>query len=144
MFCSKCGAENSDASGFCTKCGAPIGSARKASPAGAGTGLEPNIAGLLSYVLGWITGIVFFLIEKEDDYVRFHAMQSIVVFGAFTVVQIGISILSFIPYVWILSSIVSGLLGLTAFILWIILMVKAYQGERYKVPYAGDLAEKHI
>ncbi len=141
MFCSKCGAKNSQTGDFCVKCGAPIG---PAAPSSAGTGLEPNIAGLLCYVLGWITGIVFFLIEKEDDYVRFHAMQSIIVFGAFTVVQIGLSILGFIPYIWIIFNIISGLLGLAAFVLWIFLMIKAYQGERYQIPYAGDFAEKHI
>jgi uncharacterized membrane protein len=144
MFCSKCGAENSETSGFCTKCGAPIGSAESPVSSGSGTGLEPNIAALLSYVLGWITGIIFFLIEKENDYVRFHAMQSIVVFGAFTVIQIALSILGLIPYVWILFNIISGLLGLAAFVLWIFLMVKSYQGDRYHLPYAGDFAEKHI
>ncbi len=74
--------------------------------------------------------------EKENKFVRFHAMQSIVVFGAFSVVTY---ILSFIPFIgWIIS----GLLGVLAFVLWIILMIKAYQGERYKLPWAGNFAEK--
>ena len=99
-------------------------------------GLEPNLAGLLCYVLGWVTGLIFFLMEKENKFVRFHAMQSIVVFGAFSVVTY---ILSFIPFIgWIIS----GLLGVLAFVLWIILMIKAYQGERYKLPWAGNFAEK--
>ena len=99
-------------------------------------GMEPNVAGLLCYVLGWLTGLIFFLMEKENKFVRFHAMQSIVVFGAFSVVTY---ILSFIPFIgWIISV----LLGVLAFVLWIILMIKAYQGERYKLPWAGNFAEK--
>lgn len=101
-------------------------------------GLEPNLAGLLCYVLGWVTGLIFFILEKENKFVRFHAMQSIVVFGTLTVVSI---ILSFIPFVgWVISWVIS-LLGL---ILWIILMIKAYQGQRYKLPWAGNIAEKQV
>lgn len=102
------------------------------------TGIDPNVAGLLCYLLGWLTGIIFFIMEKENQYVRFHAMQSIVTFGAITIVSI---VLSFIPVVgWVFGM----LLGILAFILWIILMMKAYQGEKYKLPVAGDFAEKQI
>ena len=101
-------------------------------------GLEPNLAGLLCYVLGWVTGLIFFILEKENKFVRFHAMQSIVVFGTLTVVSI---ILSFIPFAgWVINWVIS-LLGL---ILWIILMIKAYQGQRYKLPWAGNIAEKQV
>ena len=101
-------------------------------------GLEPNIAGLLCYLLGWVTGLVFLVLEKENKFVRFHAMQSIATFGALTVVII---ILNFIPYIgWILAWLVN-LLGLA---LWIILMVKAYQGQTYKLPWAGNFAEKQV
>jgi uncharacterized membrane protein len=92
------------------------------------TGLEENVAGLLCYVLGWITGLVFFLIEKDSKFVKFHAMQSIITFGACT-------ILSFIP-------IVNWFIGIIALVLWILLMVKAYQGQKFKLPFIGDLAEK--
>jgi len=101
-------------------------------------GLEPNLAGLLCYVLGWVTGLIFFILEKENQFVRFHAMQSILTFGALTVISI---ILSFIPFIgWILG----WLIGILGFILWIILMIKAYQGQRYKLPWAGNLAEKQV
>jgi len=100
-------------------------------------GLEENIAGLLTYVLGWITGLVFFLIEKENKFVRFHAMQSIIVFGSLTVVSY---VLSFIPFI---GGIISVLLSILALILWIVLMIKAYQGQKYKLPWAGDMAEKY-
>lgn len=101
------------------------------------TGMEENVAGLLCYLLGWVTGLIFLLIEKDSKFVKFHAIQSLVVFGAYTVLVI---ILRFIPFVgWILSTIV----GIIAFIFWIILMVKAYQGAMYKLPISGDIAEKN-
>ena len=108
-----------------------------------GTGLEPNIAGLLSYLVGWITGLIFFLIEQKDEFVRFHAMQSIIVFGAITVVQIVLGILSIIPVAGIIFAIIGYIVWLFAVVLWIVLMVKAYQGERFKLPVSGDMAEKY-
>ncbi|MEA3459083.1 MAG: DUF4870 domain-containing protein [Chloroflexota bacterium] len=102
------------------------------------TGLKPNLAGLLCYVLGWITGLIFLLVEKESQFVRFHAMQSLVTFGAITV---GSIILGWIPFLgWALD----GLIALLSLVLWVILMMKAYQGERYKLPIAGDFAEKQL
>jgi uncharacterized membrane protein len=102
------------------------------------SGMQPNLAALLSYLLGFITGILFyFFLEKENKFVRFHAMQSIVVSAAFFVAQI---ILGMIP---ILGWVLSFLVGIGGFILWIFLMIKAYQGEYYKLPYAGDIAEKN-
>jgi uncharacterized membrane protein len=102
---------------------------------GSSTGLEPNIAGLLCYVGGWISGIVFLVIEQKNAFVRFHALQSIVTFGALTVAG---ALLGWIPY----AGVVFGtIIGILAFILWVVLMVKAYQGELYKVPVAGQVAE---
>jgi len=101
------------------------------------TGLDENVAGLLCYVLGWITGLIFFLIEKNNKFVRFHALQSIIVFGVITVASI---VLGWIPFIgWVLNT----LIWLIALVLWIILMIKAYQGEKFKLPWAGDLAEKN-
>ncbi len=102
------------------------------------TGLAENVAGLLCYVLGWISGIVFILIEQENKFVRFHAIQSIIVFGAITIASL---ILSWIPFIGIFFGWLISVLGL---ILWIVLMVKAYQGTRYKLPWSGNLAEKWV
>ena len=103
-------------------------------------GMEQNVEGLLCYVLWWVTGIVFFVMEKDNKFVRFHAMQSIIVFGAITVVYIILSILGiFIPFIWIFNL----LLGLLTFVLWLVLMLQAYQGKMYKLPIAGDIAEKN-
>ena len=100
------------------------------------TGLNENVAGLLCYVLGWISGVVFILIEPENKFVRFHAIQSIVTFGALNVVGF---ILNWIP---VIGGFVSWAISVLSFILWIVLMVKAYQGTKYKLPWSGDFAEK--
>ncbi len=101
-------------------------------------GMQANLAALLSYLLGFITGIIFYVIEKDNKFVRFHAMQSIITFGALFVLN---TILAFIPVIgWVLMPIV----GIITLILWIILMVKAYQGENFKLPIVGDMAEKQI
>lgn len=96
-----------------------------------GTGLPVNTAAALSYVFGWLSGIVLFLIEK-DSYVRFHAMQSIITFGLLSVAMM-------VP---VIGWVISPLLMILAFVLWIILIIKAYQGEKYKLPVVGDFAEK--
>jgi uncharacterized membrane protein len=156
MFCSKCGAENPDGAKFCSKCGAGLGAPAKlpeavAKPeAESSTGLSANVAGLLCYVggvippipLGWISGLVFLAIEKKSTFVRFHAWQAIIVFGALAVLNLIFFPLHFIPFAglgfWILSVIVM----VASIVLAIILMIQAYQGKMWKVPWAGDWAEK--
>jgi uncharacterized membrane protein len=113
-------------------------------------GMEPNVAGLLCYVLGWLTGLIFFIMEKENKFVRFHAMQSIVVFGAISIAYFILAMImniTFNPFafgfgVWGFLSIINWLLGVLTFILWIVLMVQAYQGKQFKLPWAGNFAEK--
>lgn len=82
----------------------------------------------LSYVLGAITGIIFLLIEKQNEYVRFHAAQSTIVFGILWAIGF-VPVLNF--FIWPIT-----------LILWVVLMYKAYQGERFALPIIGDLAEK--
>lgn len=102
------------------------------------TGMQQNVEALLTYVAGFVTGIVFLIIEKENKFVRFHAMQSILVSASLFIAHI---ICNFIPYIgWVLSLLLS-LLGL---ILWILCMFKAYQGELFKLPVVGDIAAKQI
>jgi uncharacterized membrane protein len=113
------------------------------------TGMEANVAALVCYALGWVTGLVFFVIEKDNKFVRFHAMQSIVVFGALSILGVIIStlfqffIMIHLYFVFQFLSLVANLLWLAALILWIVLMIKAYQGEKFKLPIAGDIAEKN-
>jgi uncharacterized membrane protein len=96
------------------------------------TGLDENVAGLLCYVLGWVSGLVFFLIETESKFVRFHAIQSILVFG---VLNIALMVLGWIP-------VIGWALGVLWVVLLIILVIRAYQGVKFKLPWAGDFAEK--
>jgi uncharacterized membrane protein len=97
------------------------------------TGIQPNAAATLSYLLGFITGLIFYFMEKENAFVRFHAMQSTLVFGLLFVLGF---ILHSVPFLgWVLWAI--------KFFLWIFLMFKAYQGEYFKVPILGDIAERN-
>jgi uncharacterized membrane protein len=154
MFCSQCGAENPEGAKFCSKCGAELGVPAKTPEATAtpeaesSTGLSANVAGLLCYVAGWITGIVFIVLEQKSIFVKFHAWQSIMTFGVLTVIQIILSIIGgatfiFSPGWWflhVLGIIVWVIMG----ILWIILIIQAGSGKMWKVPWAGDWAEKQI
>jgi uncharacterized membrane protein len=147
-FCSVCGTRV-DQAAFCSKCGTRQTTAAAPPPAtraGSTGGISENVAAALSYALGWFTGIVFLLLDKRP-YVKFHAAQSIVVFGGLHIVRMvvgtigGIGWLSggthFIGPGFFMFHIIS----LLSFVLWILLMVKAYQGERFKIPIASDLAE---
>jgi len=101
-------------------------------------GIDENIEGLLCYVLGWITGIVFLVLEKENKFVRFHAMQSL---ATFLVLFIILVIIGMIPFVgWVISILIS----IFMLFLWLFLMYKAFKGERYKLPIVGEFAEKQI
>lgn len=93
---------------------------------------EGNIKAALTYLAGWITGLVFLLTEKEDEFIRFNAAQSVVVFGA-------VNVIALIPF---LGQILAILLIPLSLILWIVLMVKAYNNERMELPVASDFAKK--
>ena len=171
-FCGKCGGELLEGANFCNSCGTPVAAPRPApavpaatpvpapapATAAAGAGMTANVAGLLAYILGVITGIVFLVLEpyNKDKFVRFHAFQSIF----FNVVVIGFWI------VWLILSIIMGVIGyrilgyaigglistlmtlvsLVVFLLflvtWIVLMFKAYNNQRFELPVIGKLAAK--
>jgi uncharacterized membrane protein len=128
----------------------PTPEPRPASPPASGSGLAPNVAGALSYLFGIITGIAFLLIEKENRFVRFHAAQSVVISGS--LIALGIvmsilgSILAIIPVLgWIMGIVLMLfwlLVGLGGFVLWLVLMFRAYQGQEWRVPLAADYADK--
>lgn len=104
-------------------------------------GMDENIEAALSYFLGFITGILFFVLEKESKFVRFHAMQSIAVFIAVFVINM---VLVTILAITIVGLILLPLIYLIEVILWIFLMYKAYKGEKFKLPVVGDFAEKQV
>jgi uncharacterized membrane protein len=106
------------------------------------SGIAPNLASLLCYLCTWLTAIIFLVIEKQNKEVRFHAWQSLFFGLSAIVIFVALSILSWLPVVGILLSFLSPLIMLGYFILWVILLIKAYQGEHFKLPYLGDFAEK--
>ena len=118
-----------------------------ASATAGSTGLAPNVAGALAYILGIITGVIVLAIEKENRFVRFHAAQSIAVTLVLVVMTIALSVLStvlvFVPLLgWIVAFLVSVGLSFATFVLWILLMWRAYQGREWELPIAGGLARK--
>jgi uncharacterized membrane protein len=151
VHCTKCGAAVADNAAFCPACGAPQPGVPPAGvPASTSDTvigqpqMSENVAGTLCYVLGWVTGLIFYFIDRRP-YVRFHATQSIVVFGGLQVIWFIIATFSAmspavggISFSWILFR----LLDLLSFVLWIVLMIKAYQGSRFRVPIATDISER--
>lgn len=101
-------------------------------------GLDENIEAALCYLLGWVTGILFLVLEKENNFVRFHAMQSIATFLALMVLSI---VVGQVP---VIGWLVAILLAPISLILWLLLMFKAFSGERFKLPVVGDFAESQI
>jgi uncharacterized membrane protein len=161
-FCAKCGASLSEGSAFCGACGAPVAaSPPPVTPTSMGTlqttGSAPsdkpipsNGAAALAYLLGFITGIIFLVIEpyRRDSYVRFHAFQSIflsAVYVAFFIVWGAISgtiaVIS-LGFLWSLLLLLWTLLRLAFFLLWLFMMYKAYNNERFMLPVIGPLAAK--
>ena len=154
--CTKCGAVVADDAAFCASCGAPQTITTTSGGAGPNSGafqaparppMAENVAATLAYSLGWLTGLIFYLIDKRP-YVRFHAAQSMVVFG-------GLHIVTFIIGAFFGISLMTGgwvgfsfgltlhrIVNLVAVILWVVLMIKAHQGERFRVPVAADFSEK--
>jgi uncharacterized membrane protein len=128
-----------------------------ATPGKSSTGLDENIAALLSYILGWVSGLVFFLIEKDSKLVRFHAMQSILLCVLALIVCIAGWIVTFVLVLILaqLADVMGALAGLVATLVWLIIgaalliafimcLVKAYQGQFFKLPVIGNLAEKIV
>lgn len=102
-----------------------------------------NLVAALSYFLGFITGVVILLVEKDDKFIRFHAMQSTIVFGAIFIIDIFLGlIIGSIPLLNFLSSLTNTLVFIIALVVWIVSMFKAFQGQIYKWPIAGNIAER--
>ncbi|MFH1101233.1 MAG: DUF4870 domain-containing protein [Methanobacteriota archaeon] len=119
--------------------------------------IEENVAGLLCYIGVWVTGLIFYFAEKQNKIVRFHAMQSILTFLPLTIISwvvgwIGAPRWNYTPGYWGYGDFSPGIpalvylswiLWVITVILWLVLMIKAYQGQKFKLPIIGDIAEKH-
>lgn len=130
--------------------GAPAGGGAAASALGpTSMGMQANVAAGLSYIVGWITGLIFFLSEKQNQFVRFNAMQSILFSGGFTVLVIAVWVLDIvfaaanIGILAVLLGCLFWLVWLAAVVVWIILMIMAFQGKKFKLPVIGDYAERY-
>jgi uncharacterized membrane protein len=147
-FCKACGQDAGDAT-FCPKCGAPQGASQSVAvtpPAAesATAGMEENVAALVSYIFGWVTGLIFLLIDKRP-FVKFHAAQSIAfnicIFPFWIALWIIELILAHIPVIGFLGLIMFPIFGLAVFGVWIFLMYKAYSHEKFKLPIIGNIVE---
>ena len=117
-------------------------------------GLDENVASAATYVLGWLTGIIFFVMEKDNKTVRFHAMQSILTFlPLMIIVWIIGAIVAAMTFglgaygafgVWAILGLVVLLIEIVIFLLWLFLMYKAYKGEKFLVPIVGAIAEAQV
>ena len=157
-FCASCGAQMADTACVCPSCGKAAGQSAgggaAAAPAAApvvaasGGGLADNVAGGLCY-LTIIPAIIFLVIEpyNKNKFVRFHAFQNLFFAAAWVVAYIGMMVLSFalafVPMVgWIIALLLWLAIGLGGFISWILMIIKAFQGSKFKMPIIGNLAEK--
>src|ERR1700730_9086712 len=138
-FCSSCGAQVADGTTLCGACS----SRAPAATAQAGGGLSDNVAGMLAYIT-FIPAIVFLVMEpyNRNRFIRFHAWQCLFFAGALFVLHVGLSIFAFVPFVALITFPLHLLVSLGGFIIWIVLLMKANQGQMYKLPIIGDLAEK--
>ncbi|HEB13927.1 MAG TPA: hypothetical protein ENI09_00745 [candidate division WWE3 bacterium] len=103
--------------------------------------MEENVAGALTYFLGFITGIFFLLTEPKNRFVRFHAMQPTILFGGLLVISL---VLGIIPVINVLWLVISPLVGIAAFVLWVWLMYQAYEGKEYELPYVSQLSREQL
>ncbi len=123
-----------------------------------GIGLDENVAGALAYLVGFVSGIVFLVVEDRNEFVRFHAAQSVVVFGMLFAASVLLSVVGTVVAAlffggsggaFLIGSVASLVLtlmwvglGLLSFVLWVYLMVQAYRGRSPKIPVAADLADR--
>lgn len=158
-FCSSCGAQVDGR--FCPKCGAPQGNPAGATPGAqqpayappppaqpVAGGMEDNMAGALCYLLGFITGVLFLVLEpyNKRPFVRFHAFQAVLFSVGWIILSIAVSIvlgiMSAVMHMWLLFVPLRMLIGLLGFLLWLFCMYKAYNRELYQLPIVGPMAAK--
>jgi uncharacterized membrane protein len=144
-FCPNCGTQIADGVTTCPKCGSTIASAgtTNAGATTAGGGLTDNMAGALAYVT-IIPAIVFLVLDpyNKKRFIRFHSFQCIFFAVAWTALWIILAFIGHIPVLGWATLLLWPLISLAGLIIWIILVVKAYQSQTFKLPVIGDMAEK--
>jgi uncharacterized membrane protein len=119
----------------------PPHAATSGTATGTSTGLDPKVAGLLSYLFGWVTGLIFFLLEKEHREVRFHAAQSILVSLVLIGAYLALGVVAMIPVIGLLALLGYAAVGLGGFVLWVYLLVQGYHLNHVRLPVVGAIAE---
>jgi uncharacterized membrane protein len=140
-FCSSCGTQIPEGQTMCPACSRPA--AATASPATAGGGLADNVAGMLAYIT-IIPAIIFLVIEpyNRNRFIRFHSFQCIFFCVALFALGIALSVLTVVPFMALITIPLHLLIGVGGFVVWIILLIKANQGQMYKLPVIGEMAAK--
>ena len=140
-FCNMCGAQIADGTSTCAACASRVPVA--AAPAANVGGMADNVAGMLAYFT-IIPAIIFLVMEpyNKNRFIRFHSWQCLFFAAALFVLHVGLSIVTFVPFLALITFPLHLLVSLGGFILWIVLLLKANQGQMYKLPVIGDLAEK--
>ena len=141
-FCPKCGAQIADGA-TCARCAGGVPGTVPVAQAATGGGLDDNVAGALAYVT-IIPAIIFLVLEpyNRKRFIRFHSFQCLFFAVAWTVLWIGLEIIAHIPFLGWMTILVWPLVSLAGFVIWLILVLKAYQGQMFKLPVIGDMAEK--
>lgn len=140
-FCNMCGTQIPDNATVCANCAARI--PPRPATAVPIQGMSDNVAGMLAYIT-IIPAIIFLVLEpyNRNRFVRFHSFQCLFFAAAVLVIHFGLGVLTVVPFMGVLTFPLHMLVNLGAFILWIILLIKANQGQVYKLPFIGDLAEQ--
>lgn len=141
-FCNMCGAQIADGASVCAACAARFPAGGPA-PSVAQQGMTDNVAGMLAYIT-IIPAIIFLVMEpyNRNRFIRFHSFQCLFFAAALIVLHVGLGIFGIVPGVALLTFPLHMLINLGAFIVWIVLLVKANQGQMYKLPFIGDLAQQ--
>ena len=141
-FCNMCGAQIADGTTTCSVCAGRVATAPTVPQANVG-GMTDNVAGMLAYVT-IIPAIIFLVMEpyNKNRFIRFHSWQCLFFAAALLVLHIGLSIFTFVPFMALITFPLHLLVSLGGLILWIVVLMKANQGQMYKLPVIGDLAEK--
>ncbi len=103
------------------------------------SGFQANMAAALSYLVGFLTGIIFLLVEKDNRFVRFHAMQSTIFFAGVVIVDVLLQVIPIIGFLVVIFIVIPA-----SAIVWLLMMYKAYQGEEYKLPLVGQWAAERV
>jgi uncharacterized membrane protein len=142
-FCNMCGAQIADGTTTCAACAGRIPTAPVAAASAPAQGMADNVAGMLAYIT-IIPAIIFLVMEpyNRNRFIRFHAFQCLFFAVALIILHIGLSIFTVVPFLALITFPLHLLVSLGGFILWIVLLLKANQGQMYKLPVIGDLAEK--